>query len=137
MLNYATRTREEKIVSKFRDIYPRDFKPSAKRLRYSNNYIDCWMISAPSWYWLLVNSIGCYFICSREDDLIKLRERFESGVMKNVLEEIFTLLSSVSESVVIHCLRWDSDEYLRSIQQLRELRTIGECFFDLVVFNHL
>jgi hypothetical protein len=52
---------------------------------------------------LLVHSesIECCFICSSVEQLMQLRRHFESGVMKNVLENIFTLLKNDDELIVI------------------------------------
>jgi DNA-binding transcriptional ArsR family regulator len=69
--------------------------------------------------------IRCYFICLRRQGLKRLREHFESGVMENLLNEVFTLLADINEPIVIHRLRWSSKEYLRSMQQLIELRNLG------------
>jgi hypothetical protein len=46
-------------------------------------------------------SVGCYFIVSCEERLMQLHRHFVSGVMKNVLEKIFTLLAK-TEVVISH-----------------------------------
>jgi hypothetical protein len=71
------------------------------------------------------SSIGCYFLCLRKQGLKRLREHFESGVMKGVLRKVFTLLADIGEPIVIRRLKWGSKKYLRSIQQLIVLRNLG------------
>jgi hypothetical protein len=71
------------------------------------------------------SNIICYFVCLHKQGLKRLRECFESGVMKDVLEEVFTQLADINEPIVIRSLKWSSFEHLRSIQQLGELRELG------------
>jgi hypothetical protein len=76
-------------------------------------------------------SIGCYFVVSCEERLMQLRGHFVSGVMKNVLEKIFTLLANTD--IVISHLRWDSKEYLQSMQQLLNSKARGQCIINNVL----
>jgi hypothetical protein len=69
--------------------------------------------------------IGCYFLCLRKQGLKRLREYFESGVVKDVLKEVFTQLADINEPIVIRSLKWNYFKHLRSIQQLSELRKLG------------
>lgn len=71
------------------------------------------------------NRIRCTFICLHEQNLKTLRKHFESGVMKNVLREVFTLLVNVDKFAFYGDLEWDSEDYLRSVQQFNELRSVG------------
>jgi hypothetical protein len=71
------------------------------------------------------NSIRCYFICASEEHLIQLRRHFESGFMKTVMQDFFTLLAKRDEPVLIHSLQWDSKEYWQSMQQLVYLKALG------------
>lgn len=67
--------------------------------------------------------IVCYFIVSSEGSLKQLRGHFESGVMKKWLKRIFMLL--VSPDVVISHLKWDSEEYRQSMEQLISIKARG------------
>jgi hypothetical protein len=79
-------------------------------------------------------SIGCYFIVCSDERLMQLRGRFVSGVMKNVLQKIFTLLASTD--IVISHLRWDSEEYLQNMQQLMNRKAPGQCIVNNVLDCH-
>jgi hypothetical protein len=62
---------------------------------------------------------------------MQLRGHFVSGVMKNVLEKIFTLLANTD--VVISHLRWDSKEYWQSMQQLMDFNPRGQFIINIVM----
>jgi hypothetical protein len=81
------------------------------------------------------SNIGCYFLCLREQGLKRLRECFESGVMKDVLKDVFTQLADINEPIVIRSLKWSSFKHLRSIQQLSELRELGKSVVDNVMLT--
>ena len=70
-------------------------------------------------------SIECCFICSSVEQLMQLHRHFESGVMKDVLQNIFTLLMNCDELIVINHLKWDSKNYWEGVQQLNPLKPIG------------
>jgi hypothetical protein len=70
-------------------------------------------------------SIECCFICSSTEQLMQLRRHFESGVMKNVLQSIFSLLMNGDELIVINQLKWDSKNYWEGVQQLNKLKPLG------------
>jgi hypothetical protein len=70
-------------------------------------------------------SIECFFICSSIECLMQLRRLFESGVMKNVLQNIFTLLMNGDELIVINQLKWDSKNYWEGVQRLDILVPLG------------
>ena len=72
-------------------------------------------------------SIECCFICSSVEHLMQLRRHFESGVMKNVLQNIFTLLMNDDELIVINQLKLDSKNYWEGVQQLSKLKLLGYC----------
>ena len=72
-------------------------------------------------------SIECCFICSSVEQLMQLRRHFESGVVKNVLENIFTLLMDGDELIVINELKWNSKNYWEGVQQLSKLKLLGYC----------
>jgi hypothetical protein len=62
------------------------------------------------------NSIESYFICDSVEQLKALRGHYESGLMKKVLERIFTLLAG--ETITIHELKWPAEEYNDRVRQL-------------------
>ena len=70
-------------------------------------------------------SIECCFICSSVEQLMQLRRHFESGVMKNVLQNIFTLLINGDELIVINQPKWNSKNYGEGVQQLNKLEPLG------------
>lgn len=71
------------------------------------------------------NSILCCFVCSSEEQLQQLRYLYESGAMKRVLEDVFTVLSDDDESIAIRELRWNLEEYNDSVQRLNLLKALG------------
>ena len=70
-------------------------------------------------------SIECCFVCSSVEQLMQLRRHFESGVMKNVLQNIFTLLMNGDELIVINQLKCDSKNTWEGVQQLNQLKPLG------------
>jgi hypothetical protein len=71
------------------------------------------------------NSILCYFICSSDKQLRELRSHYKSGLMQQVLEDVFTLLSNKDEKIVIRQLQWNFEDYCQSIQRVRLLNALG------------
>ena len=67
------------------------------------------------------NSIKSYIICESEEQLRQLREHYESGLMKYVLERIFSLLAG--QQVIIDHLWWRREEYQKCQQEFSELRS--------------
>ena len=65
------------------------------------------------------NSIESYFLCESEQQLSELREHYETGLMKAVLESIFSLLAG--EQMHIGQLLWTTGEYQNSQQQFSAL----------------
>jgi len=65
-----------------------------------------------------VNSIAVYWISRSAQKLEELRYHYESGLMKSVLEKIFSLFAG--ENVDIRRLAWSSEEYNSSLSQLGE-----------------
>ena len=63
-----------------------------------------------------VNSISSLFICESVEELQMLREHYKSGLMKEVLQAIFTALAD--EPVSISRLEWTTDQYDSCLQQL-------------------
>lgn len=68
-----------------------------------------------------VKSIGSYFICRSLEQLYQLRRHYESGFLKDVLEEIFTVLSSSAERIHIVKVTWTDDNFRQCEKQLREM----------------
>jgi hypothetical protein len=62
------------------------------------------------------NSIESYFLCDSMEQLKALREHYESGLMRVVLEGIFTLLAD--EDITIHELKWPTAKYSDHLIQL-------------------
>jgi hypothetical protein len=69
------------------------------------------------------NSIESYFICDSTEQLKALRGHYESGLMKTVLERIFSLLAG--EKITIHEFKWPTEEYKDRLLQL------GQCIFRI------
>ena len=65
------------------------------------------------------NSIESYFLCESDQQLYQLRQHYESGLMKDVLERIFSLLAG--ERVNVGRLRWTTQEYEKCRQQFSAL----------------
>ena len=63
-------------------------------------------------------SIKSYFVCESEEQLHQLRIHYESGLLKDMLERIFSLLAG--EQVNIG-LRWTAEEYRICQQQFSAL----------------
>lgn len=71
------------------------------------------------------NSILCFFICSSEKQLQQLWSHYASGLMKHVLENVFSLLVNNDERVVIRELQWELEEYRWSVQRVKLLNAFG------------
>ena len=68
-------------------------------------------------------SIRCYFICTSDEELQQLRQHYDSGLMKNILEKIFTPLADNDETICIRHLKWDLNDYndcVRGFSSLNE-----------------
>jgi hypothetical protein len=65
------------------------------------------------------NSIESYFICDSGEQLKELRGHYESGLMKAVLERIFTLLAK--ETITIRDLKWPTEEYDDRLLQIGKI----------------
>jgi hypothetical protein len=75
------------------------------------------------------DGITCYFICTSEQLLQQLHEHFAHGLMKRILEKIFTLLVNARHcEVFIDELRWDPKEFTEAMRNLRQLIALGQCF---------
>ena len=61
------------------------------------------------------NSISSLFICESVEELRSLREHYESGLMKEVLQDIFSLLAG--EPVEISRLEWTTEQYDHCLHQ--------------------
>ena len=68
------------------------------------------------------NSILCCFICTSEDELHLLKQHYDDGVLRSVLEQIFTILAKDEKSIRIRHLHWDPNEYSNCLQRLRRLK---------------
>ena len=64
-------------------------------------------------------SIQSYFACESKDQLDQLHEHYQSGLMKSVLERIFSLLAG--DQVNIGQLRWTTEEHQKCQQQFSAL----------------
>ena len=71
------------------------------------------------------DSTECCLICTSAEQLMQLRRHFESGVMKNVLQNIFTLMMNGDELIVIDQLKWDPKNNWGSVQQFSKLKPLG------------
>jgi hypothetical protein len=58
------------------------------------------------------------------EELQQLRSYFESGLLKETLESIFTLLADIGEGVRIKELTWSLSDYNECLQQLESYKGI-------------
>lgn len=63
-------------------------------------------------------SIYTIFICRSASELQQLRNHFESELLKEVLEQIFTLLAGINEHIFIKYYKWDQGMFNKCLQQL-------------------
>ena len=59
------------------------------------------------------NSIAVYFICPTLSAVVSLREQWCSQQLRNIVEKLFTLLSTGSDTVPVKRLIWSFTEYER------------------------
>jgi hypothetical protein len=80
-------------------------------------------------------SLWCYCMCSSETQLQQLHDRYESGRMKSVFEEIFSLL--VNRTITIRELKWKPEDRDASLSAIRRLNSPGECHVnnDVIAYN--
>lgn len=121
-LDQCSELLESDIVSRYKAFRLADSDP---RKREFDSVLSRLELSAYTVLLVKGNSIRCYFICSSEEHLMLLRRHFESGFMKTVLQDLFTLLANADKPVVICHLQWDSREYWQTMQQLVCLKALG------------
>jgi hypothetical protein len=71
------------------------------------------------------NSIVCYFVCYSEKKMQYLWHHYQSGRMKCLLENVFSVLTNDQETVVIRQLLWNFDEHCQRMQRLNWLNAFG------------
>ena len=62
------------------------------------------------------NGIALYFICLTLSAVMSLRDQWLSRELTDIVEELFTLLSTASRTVRVKRLIWPVTEYERSLQ---------------------
>lgn len=138
ILTENSETLDDKIVSEWRLMETSSDNPSGgdkeKNLTRLNKTLG--KMGIDGWQFVLAtaNSIGCYFICTSEAQLQRLRQLYESSEMKRILEEIFSLLAD--ETVDIDCLEWNAEEYEESVSVITHLNLPGEqlwCILSICV----
>ena len=119
--SFSLEVTEDKIVSEFKIRFAANDPRKQALIKYLAE-----LNSEPGDVYLVHSeSIECFFICSSVEHLMQLRRHFESGVMKNVLQNIFTLLINDDELIVINELKWNSKNYWEDVQQLNKLQPLG------------
>ena len=86
-------------------------------------------ITTHQFTFVLKHSIISHFMSKSDEQLHQLREHYETGLMKAVLERIFSLLAG--RQVDIGQLRWTTEEYQKCQQQFSAItskpRFFGNC----------
>ena len=120
--SFSLEVTEDKIVSEFKIRFAANDPRKQALIKYLAE-----LNSEPGDVHLVHSeSIECFFICSSVEQLMQLYRHFESGVMKNVLQNIFTLLMDGDELIVINQLKLDSESYWEGVQQLSKLKLHGK-----------
>lgn len=74
------------------------------------------------------NSIWCFIVCTREEQLQQLYGHYQSGLLKKVLDKIFALLADKSGESLISRLTWNLDDFNEKLQRLKQLKDLGMLF---------
>ena len=121
---------ENNIVSQLRSLYVKQDDPEKVKkehlLTEINNNLEKLGVDTNRLILTVANSIWCYFICTSEEQLKQLRRHFESGLMRNVLMKMFTLLANNGDIVMTHPLKWDSRDYHKSLQEVCRLIALAQ-----------
>ena len=104
---------ETRIVSRHRSLKSKEKKRLTKRLNKAAHPFELRVK-------LVVlerhNSIAAYFICSMLEGLHRLRCLWRSGLLKNIMESIFTLLTRQTSPIIIKRFVWSNDNYQACIK---------------------
>lgn len=77
------------------------------------------------------HSIGLYFLCKTLPGLQHLNNLFVSGRLKKVLDQIFSILLSGRQRVIVNNLGWNSSNLFKCLQHLcycNELQVISDLY---------
>jgi hypothetical protein len=122
---------EENLVSQLKSLIHIDANDPEKTdkeilLAQMESSLNKLGVDISKWNLVPKNSIGCFFICNSSEELLQLRGHFDSGLMKDVLQEIFTLLSKNGDQLVITELKLDHEEFDDCLQRLSQLSGNGQ-----------
>ena len=67
------------------------------------------------------NSLALYFICLTLFALTRLRNQWNSGQLRDIVQSVFTLLSGATREVRVKRLLWSQTDYERSEEFLSSL----------------
>ena len=62
------------------------------------------------------NSLALIFICMTLSALMRLRDQFTSGQLKDILESLFTFLSVATRTVCVKRFSWSLTDYEQSLK---------------------
>ena len=128
-----TESIENRIVAQLRSLGPPGTEQEQAEIAHKINGINSELEKLGVTIQQLVlvpkNSIKSYFICEFEEQLHQLRGHYESGLMREVLGRIFSLLAG--EHVNISRLYWAMEEYYQCLKQFSAL--IGKSIYILIV----
>jgi len=82
------------------------------------------------------NSIALYFLCLTLSAVMGLRDQWRSGQLRDIVEKLFTLLSTASDTVTVKRLIWPVTDYEECLDFFRSEQG-KEFSCILCVFNWL
>jgi len=62
------------------------------------------------------NSLAIYFICLTLSALMSLRDQWSNGSLKDIVQSLFTVLSSAANVVRVKRLSWSQTDYDRCVE---------------------
>jgi len=62
------------------------------------------------------NSLALYFICLTLSALMSLRDQWSNGSLKDIVQSLFTVLSSAARVVRVKRLSWSQTDYDRCVE---------------------
>jgi len=68
------------------------------------------------------NSLALYFICLTLSALMSLRDQWHSGCLRDIVQELFTFLSSATQTVLVKRLSWSQTDYERSVEFFNDVK---------------
>ena len=106
------RQTEDRIVSQWREISEDEKHQLRERV---DEFVRPWGLETRLVVLVRADSIAVYFICLTLSALISMRDQWNSGQLRDIVQSLFTFLSGAAETVNIKRLTWPLSDYQRCL----------------------